>query len=60
MYINRKPSGQIEFDWVGDLVFIIHSDTGILTKAYMFVGVMFYSLYVYAEAFINENNRHGL
>ena len=57
MHINRKPGEQVEVDWAGDPAFIIDPDTGILTKAYIFVGVMSYSLYAYAEAFINEKQQ---
>jgi len=54
MHINRKPGEQVEVDWAGDTAQIIDPDTGAITKAYIFVGVMSYSQYAYAEAFINE------
>ena len=57
MHINRKPGEQVEVDWAGDPALIIDPDTGVLTKAYIFVGVMSYSLYAYAEAFINEKQQ---
>ena len=40
MHINRKPGEQVEVDWAGDPAHIIDSDTGELTDAYLFVGVM--------------------
>ena len=54
MHINRKPGEQVEVDWAGDPAHIIDPDTGEIINAYVFVGVMTYSQYVYAEAFINE------
>ena len=54
MHIPRKPGEQVEVDWAGDPAEIIDPDTGELTKAWVFVGVMTYSQYAYVEAFINE------
>jgi transposase len=54
MHINRKPGEQIEVDWAGDPAHLIDPDTGALINAYVFVGVMSYSQYSYAEAFINQ------
>lgn len=52
MHINRKPGEQVEVDWAGDPAHIIDPDIGEIIKAYIFVGVMTYSQYTYAEAFI--------
>lgn len=57
MHINRKPGEQIEVDWAGDPAYIIDPDTGEVTPAYLFVGVLTYSQYPYVEAFINEKQR---
>ena len=57
MHINRKPGEQVEVDWAGDPAHIIDSDTGEVIPAYIFIGAMTYSQYVYAEAFINEKQR---
>jgi len=57
MHINRKPGEQIEVDWAGNPAKIIDSDTGEMTDAHIFVGVMTYSQYAYVEAFINEKQR---
>ncbi len=57
MHINRKPGEQIEVDWAGDSAKIIDPDTGEITDAHIFVGVMTYSQYAYVEAFINEKQR---
>ncbi len=54
MHINRKPGEQVEVDWAGDPAHIIDPDTGEIINAYLFVGVMTYSLYPYVEAFIDE------
>ena len=57
MHINRKPGEQIEVDWAGDPAIIIDPDTGELIKTYIFVGVMTYSLYAYAEAFVDMKQK---
>jgi transposase len=57
MHINRKPGEQVEVDWAGDPAYITDPDTGEIIKAYIFVGVMTYSQYTYAEAFINEKQQ---
>ena len=57
MHINRKPGEQVEVDWAGDPAKIIDPDTGEITNAYLFVGVMTYSQYAYVEAFINEKQQ---
>ena len=60
MHIPRKPGQQIEVDWAGDPAKIIDPDTGEITKAYIFIGVMTYSQYAYVEAFINEQQKSWL
>ncbi len=57
MHINRKPGEQVEVDWAGDPAHIIDPDTGEITEAWLFVGVMTYSMYAYVEAFINEKQK---
>lgn len=57
MHINRKPGEQVEVDWAGDPAHIIDPDTGEIINAYVFIGVMTYSQFTYAEAFINEKQR---
>lgn len=39
VHINRKPSEQVEVDWVGDFASIINPNTGENLKTYVFVGV---------------------
>ena len=43
MHIPRKPGEQIEVDWAGDPAHIIDPDTGEITDAWIFVGVLTYS-----------------
>lgn len=57
MHIHRKPGEQVEVDWAGDPAHIIDPDTGEITEAWLFVGVMTYSQYTYVEAFINEQQK---
>jgi transposase len=57
MHIPRKPGEQVEVDWAGGPVHIIDPNTGEITNAYLFVGVMTYSQYTYVEAFINEQKK---
>lgn len=57
MHIPRKPGEQVEVDWAGDSAHIIAPDTSEITEAWLFVGVMTYSMYAYVEAFINEKQK---
>ena len=57
MHISRKPGEQVEVDWAGDPAYIIDPDTGEVTDAHIFVGVMTYSQYAYVETFINEQQK---
>lgn len=57
MHIPRKPGQQIEVDWAGDPAQIIDPDTGEITEAKIFIGVMTYSQYAFVEAFVNEKQR---
>ncbi len=57
MHINRKPGEQVEADWAGDPAKLIDPDTGEITKADIFVGVMTYSQYAYVEAFLDMKKK---
>ena len=57
MHIDRKPGQQIEVDWAGDPAHITDPDTGEVTDAWIFIGVLNYSQYTFAEAFINEKEQ---
>jgi len=56
MHINHKPGEQIEVDWAGDPAHITDSETG-EKKAFIFLGVLSYSRYAYAEAFTDEKQK---
>ena len=60
MHIPRKPGEQIEVDWAGDPAHIIDPDTGEITDAWLFVGVLTYSQYVFVKAFINERTNNWI
>ena len=60
MHIPRNPGEQIEVDWAGDPAHIIDPDTGEVTEAWLFVGVLTYSQYAYVEAFINERTNNWI
>ena len=55
MHINRKPGELMEVDWAGQTAFIVDSDTGEALDAFLFVAVLPYSGYAYAEAFMSQN-----
>ncbi len=58
MHILRKPGEQIEVDWVGDPVYIIDSDIGQITDAWIFVGVLTYSQYAFVKAYMDEKTNN--
>ena len=49
MHIPRKPGDRIEVDWAGDKLYIVDRDTGEVIPVYLFVGVLPFSMYAYAE-----------
>jgi transposase len=55
MHIKRKPGDQIEVDWAGDPAYVFDRDSGEMIPAYIFVGVLSYSLYAYVEAFFSQD-----
>ncbi len=59
-HIPRNPGEQIEVDWAGDPAHIIDPDTGVITDAWLFVGVMSYSQYAFVKAFINERTKNWI
>ena len=54
MHIPRKPGEQIEIDWAGDPAQLIDPDTGEITEAWIFVGVLTYSQYAFVKAYLNQ------
>ena len=55
MHINRKPGETMEVDWAGQIAELCDDETGEILPAYVFVAVLPYSGYAYAEAFLNQN-----
>ena len=54
MHLNHRPGETMQVDWAGDTLGIVDTDTGELIPAYLFVSVLPYSGYAYAEAFLDE------
>lgn len=49
MHIPRKPGDRIEVDWARDKLYIVDRDTGEAIPVYLFVSVLPFSMYAYAE-----------
>lgn len=60
MHIQKKPGEQIEVDWAGDPAHIIDPDTGEITEAWIFVGVLTYSQYAFVKAYMNEKTSNWI
>ncbi len=55
LYHERKAGELMEVDWMGDTpACIVDGASGEITEAHIFVSVLGYSLYPYAEAFPDE------
>ena len=50
MHIPRNPGEQIEVDWAGTQPRWLDPDTGEVNNGYLFIGVLAFSGYAYAEA----------
>jgi transposase len=55
MHINRKPGEIMEVDWAGQTAVLKGEVAGKTVKAYLFVAVLPYSGYTYAEASLSMN-----
>ena len=55
MHIKRKPGETMEVDWAGRGAAIVNDETGEIIDAHVFVAVLPFSGYAYAEAFLNRN-----
>ena len=53
MHLNHKPGETMQVDWAGDTMSIADTDTGEPIRSYLFVSVLPYSGYAYAEAFLD-------
>ncbi|MGN1158325.1 MAG: IS21 family transposase [Agathobacter sp.] len=49
MHFAHSPGEKIEVDWAGKTIDITDHETGEIRKAYLFVGVLPFSQYAYAE-----------
>lgn len=49
MHFNHEPGKKIEVDWAGQTINIFNPIDGTISKAYLFVGVLPFSQYTYAE-----------
>ena len=55
MHLEHKRGELMEVDWAGTTLPIRNRTTGDMVKAYIFVAVLPYSGYTYAEAFLSMN-----
>lgn len=60
MRIDRKPGEQMEVDWAGKTMALTDNITGDPIPAYIFVSVLSYSGYAYAEAFLSRNQENWI
>jgi len=60
MLLERKPGEQMEVDWAGQTMQVVDNITGEIFPAYIFVSVLSYSGYVYAEAFLSRNQKNWI
>jgi len=55
MHIQHKPGDKMMVDWAGKTMALHDPKTGKVSKAYIFVGTLPFSMYCYAEALPNMN-----
>jgi transposase len=60
MHIQRKPGELMEVDWAGQTAKLVDGDTGEEHEAYVFVAVLPYSGYAYAEAFVGQAQEYWI
>jgi len=53
--IHHKPGDRMEVDWAGGTASLLHNITGGYIPVYIFVAVLPYSGYAYAEGFLSQN-----
>lgn len=51
MHIRHKPGDKMMVDWAGKCLQLHNPETGAVSKAYIFVGTLQFSMYCFAEAF---------
>jgi transposase len=60
MHIERKPGEIMEVDWAGQTAGVASTDTGEIMDAHVFVAVLPYSGYAYAEAFFGQGQEEWI
>jgi transposase len=55
LHIHHKPGNRMEVDWAGDTAHILHNISGEHIPVYVFIAVLPYSGYAYAEGFLSQN-----
>lgn len=53
MHIRHKPGEKVMVDWAGKTIPFYNPVTGVVSKAYLFVSTLPFSMYCYAETFPN-------
>ena len=56
MHVPHTPGEEVQVDWAGDPFYLTDAASGKKVKAYVFVAVLPYSEYAYAEAFPDEKS----
>ena len=51
MHIKHKPGDKMMVDWAGKPLLLHNPETGAVSKVYIFVGTLPFSMYCFAEAF---------
>lgn len=54
MHIKHKPGDKLMVDWMGTTLPLYDKLTGNVMKAYLFVGTLPFSMYVYAKACLSQ------
>jgi transposase len=57
LHIGHKPGERMEVDWAGSTMSIQDNVSGKPINVYLFVSVLPYSGYVYAEGFLSRNQK---
>lgn len=58
--IDHRPGDAVQVDWAGTTIKLIDPETGEVKIAYLFVGVLPFSQYCYAEAFMDMKQENWI
>jgi hypothetical protein len=58
--IDHRPGDAVQVDWAGTTIKLIDPSTGEVRIAYLFVGVLPFSQYCYAEAFMDMKQENWI